>query len=63
MSLATESAREIKTINRKPTLEDDCGSYRLINDAGIYLGTFYVGFNWAKQKFVAEADPVDGLPW
>lgn len=51
------------TINRKPTVEDPCGPYKFIDDAGKYWGCFYVGLNWAKQKFVAEADERDGLPW
>jgi hypothetical protein len=54
---------KLTTIDRKPTLQDECGSYRHIDAAGLYWGCYYIGFNWAGRKFVAEADERDGLPW
>ena len=51
------------TLNRKPTINDSFGSYRFVDDSGIYWGTYYVGKNWCGDIFVAEADPRDGLPW
>jgi hypothetical protein len=50
-------------INRYPTIEDPAGSYRFIDDNGIYWGTFYVGTNWCGERFVTDADPSDGLPF
>ena len=52
----------IKTVSSKPTPDHDKGTYKVIKD-GIYWGHYYVGQNWAGDKFVAEADPRDGLPW
>lgn len=48
-------------INRKPTTNDPTGTYKLIIN-GIYWGIWYVGENWLKEKYVTEANPVDGLP-
>lgn len=59
----TTRNREIVTINHQPTIDDACGSYKFIDVQGRYWGHWYVGVNWAGQKFVAEADPRDGVPW
>lgn len=53
----------LKVIDRKPTIEDACGSYRVVDANGLYWGCYYIGFNWCGEKFVAEADPEDGRPW
>lgn len=50
-------------VNRPPTLDDKDGSYCVVDDNGLYWGCYYVGNNWAEQRFVASADPRDGLPW
>lgn len=50
-------------ISRKPTTKDIDGSYRFVDDQGLYWGCWYVGENWRGERFVAEADPRDGLPW
>lgn len=50
-------------INRRPTVSDKFGSYKFIDNNGIYWGTYYVGKNWCGDVFVAEADPRDGLPY
>ena len=60
--LATK-VRVIVEIDRKPTVGDHPGSYRFIDDTGLYWGCWYVGKNWCGEKFVASADPRDGLPW
>lgn len=53
----------ILTVNRKPTIDDACGSYKHVDDNGIYWGHWYIGFTWDRVKFIAEADPRDGKPW
>jgi hypothetical protein len=50
-------------INRIPEETDCCGSYKVVDENGIYWGTYYVGKNWCGEKFVASADSRDGLPW
>lgn len=55
------SPRQVTTIDRKPTTADPCGTYKVVK-AGLYWGHWYVGINWCREKFVAEADPRDGLP-
>ena len=50
-------------INRRPTLDDPDGSYRHVDDAGLYWGCWYVGRAWTGERFVAEADPRVGYPW
>lgn len=50
-------------ISRKPTTKDPDGSYKFVDDKGIYWGHYYVGEAWTGDRFVAEADPRDGLPY
>lgn len=50
-------------IDRKPTVADPHGCYEYIGKDGRYYGHWYVGRNWAGERFVASADPRDGLPW
>ena len=50
-------------IDRKPTVDDPKGSYRWVSSDGLYWGCWYVGETWYGSKFVASADPRDGLPW
>jgi hypothetical protein len=50
-------------INRKPTESDPDGTYKVIDSNGLYWGHWYVGSDWTRTKFVAAADPRDGLPW
>lgn len=50
------------TLNRRPTIDDECGTYMVIID-GKYWGHYFVGRAWHGQKFVSEADQADGLPW
>ena len=54
---------ELIPINRKPTLDDPDGSYRFVDDNGLYWGCWYVGKAWYGERFVAAADPRDGYPW
>ena len=61
-AMLVQISADVIATARKPTAQDASGSYRVVDSAGIYWGTNYVGVNWCGEKFVTEADSRDGLP-
>lgn len=57
-----DGKRTLIEVSAMPTVASPEGTYIIIRD-GIFWGHFYVGSNWAGEKFIARADPRDGFPY
>jgi hypothetical protein len=50
-------------VPEKPTPDMPIGTYKVVDADGLYWGHYFIGINWANQRYVAEANPADGFPW
>lgn len=42
------------TVTEKPTVDNVTGLYRVVDEQGLYWGTWNVTANWLGEKFVME---------